>query len=266
MTALVARKSSFFNAASFGRPAFSATEQKLSPAAGTDWPEYEGPKQDDPERSKTDSFLDWLQSTLPDTITSVPERSLAALEIVTLASSAFVQPHSQMINFPEAEQQFRREFLLPQIRLHDVCLRIAGPISSDTASRFGSWRVLRRSGCQEFWTPFERRFSELLQCAIEEEIQIKWRSEREMRAFLGAAGALALPGLFLLDDGTFRLIWQNEQGEQIGLQFLGNGRAQYVIFVRMRGGSGINSAVGQHDVAALPLLIEGYGAWRLLYQ
>jgi hypothetical protein len=38
------------------------------------------------------------------------------------------------------------------------------------------------------------------------------------------------PSIFLLDNGNLRGLWKNETNEQVGLQFLGRGAVQFVMF------------------------------------
>jgi len=54
------------------------------------------------------------------------------------------------------------------------------------------------------------------------------------------------PGTFLLDNGNFRFLW-NARRQQIGLQFLGNGLIQYVLFVK--DGERISTIMGQASEA-----------------
>ncbi|CAN0119650.1 unnamed protein product [Phaeothamnion confervicola] len=51
--------------------------------------------------------------------------------------------------------------------------------------------------------------------------------------FLGGLKLAHRPAIFLLDNGNFRALWRDENNkQQVGLQFLGNETVQYVIFVR----------------------------------
>jgi hypothetical protein len=58
----------------------------------------------------------------------------------------------------------------------------------------------------------------------------------DFQAFLRDIGPRARPSLFLNDNGNLRALWKNDQREQIGLQFLGDGNIQFVIF-KQRGGA-----------------------------
>lgn len=44
------------------------------------------------------------------------------------------------------------------------------------------------------------------------------------------------PFITLLDNGNIRILWKNQEGEQIGLQFLGGKQVQYVLFALRENG------------------------------
>jgi hypothetical protein len=57
-------------------------------------------------------------------------------------------------------------------------------------------------------------------------------SHAEFRDFMRQISARVRPAIFLRDSGNLRALWKNDDQEQIGLQFLGGGYIQYVIFKR----------------------------------
>jgi hypothetical protein len=54
----------------------------------------------------------------------------------------------------------------------------------------------------------------------------------DFREFIQSVGATRQPSVFLLDNGNVRALWRSADGQQIGLQFLGGGRVQFVIFAQ----------------------------------
>lgn len=52
------------------------------------------------------------------------------------------------------------------------------------------------------------------------------------------------PSLFLNDNGNLRALWKNDQREQIGLQFLGGGNIEFVIFKQRKGRLGMAHTAG----------------------
>lgn len=57
----------------------------------------------------------------------------------------------------------------------------------------------------------------------------------DLQAFMRETRPRVRPSLFLNDNGNLRALWKNDAGEQIGLQFLGEGNIQFVIFKRRPG-------------------------------
>ena len=55
-------------------------------------------------------------------------------------------------------------------------------------------------------------------------------SERDFWAFIKSAPFIKKGNLVLMDNGNLRAAWKNNEGNHIGLQFLGNRSIQYVIF------------------------------------
>lgn len=57
----------------------------------------------------------------------------------------------------------------------------------------------------------------------------------DFQAFMREIGPRVRPSLFLSDNGNLRALWKNGQREQVGLQFLGEGNIQFVIFKQRKG-------------------------------
>ena len=55
-------------------------------------------------------------------------------------------------------------------------------------------------------------------------------SERDFWAFIKSAPFIKKGNLLLMDNGNLRAAWKDNEGNHIGLQFLGNRSIQYVIF------------------------------------
>lgn len=88
-------------------------------------------------------------------------------------------------------------------------------------------------------------------------------SEADLRAFLAEAAAAARPALYLLDDGSLRAKWRNLQGEQIALQFSGDGYAQTVFFVQRATGV-VARIVGRDTLEGALSQIRSLGLYQLL--
>ena len=55
-------------------------------------------------------------------------------------------------------------------------------------------------------------------------------SMNDFRQFIKSISITRKPGVFLLDNGNIRALWRGADGQQVGLQFLGNEKVQFVIF------------------------------------
>ena len=73
-------------------------------------------------------------------------------------------------------------------------------------------------------------------------------------------------GLVLLDNGNLRAIWRDEQGTRLGLQFLGGGRVQYVIFKRRIGERMVSRAAGRDSLEGLERQLAAFDMRSLLYE
>jgi hypothetical protein len=77
---------------------------------------------------------------------------------------------------------------------------------------------------------YRERIVELINDAAPDGISLNEASEGDFWTFIMAQNFFWKNKLFLLDNGNLRAVWKSETGDQIGLQFLGNGTIQYVIF------------------------------------
>jgi hypothetical protein len=109
----------------------------------------------------------------------------------------------------------------------------------------------------------EERLAELREIADDEGMPYSHAAEADLRQFLDAAQATARPAAYLLEDGSIRAKWRNLQGEQVGLQFVGGGRAHLVFFVD-RGSDGTARIVGQDTVEGALCQVRSLGLLALL--
>ena len=87
-------------------------------------------------------------------------------------------------------------------------------------------------------TPIEsavfRRISELMELAIEDEIEMSPSSFCDLWSFISARPAASAPNVFALDNGNFRAVWKNPEGERVALEFQGSQTVGFVIFAQAR--------------------------------
>ncbi len=93
------------------------------------------------------------------------------------------------------------------------------------------WRELKPNWLESF----EKRLNQLKTLSKDEDLSFNKLSSVCARNFVQKTAAYARPSIFLLTNGNIRLLWENSQNEQVGLQFMGNKQIQYVIFVQRDG-------------------------------
>lgn len=91
----------------------------------------------------------------------------------------------------------------------------------------------------------EKRIELLKSIAEEEEGLFNSLSKDDFWSFMKHILFFNRPKIFLLENGNLRAVWKGVNGAHIGLQFLGNGNIQYVIFVRRPGARKISRSYGR---------------------
>lgn len=95
--------------------------------------------------------------------------------------------------------------------------------------------------CQAYQNRIEelRRFAELDGFSVNE------ASEKDFWSFSNSLPFAREAELVLSDNGNLRAIWDDEDGNHLGLQFLGNGMLQYVIFRQRTGNNHVSRMAGR---------------------
>jgi len=86
----------------------------------------------------------------------------------------------------------------------------------------------------------------------------------DLWAFIDSFPNATRPAIFLLDNGNLRALWKNEAKEQVGLQFLGNGAVQFVIFSQRLNSPDMVRKAGVRPLSAIRALIAEMDGERLL--
>jgi hypothetical protein len=103
-----------------------------------------------------------------------------------------------------------------------------------------------------------RRVNELMDLAIEDEVEMSPSSFSDLWSFITARPTVSVPNVFALDNGNFRAVWKNSQGERVALEFHGGQIVGFVIFeydhaiakmMRMAGTQGVNRIEAQIKAA-----------------
>lgn len=89
-------------------------------------------------------------------------------------------------------------------------------------------------------------------------------SECDFWSFIKSSPYVKKGRLVLMDNGNLRATWKDETGNHIGLQFLGNGSIQYVIF-RHRPNGRVSRVAGCDTLKGIERQIQAFDLKPLLY-
>ena len=87
----------------------------------------------------------------------------------------------------------------------------------------------------------------------------------DLRSFLGTLQLIERPSNFLLDNGNLRVLWRNNAQEQVGLQFLGNGVVQFVMFAQRKNPPMMSRIAGTDVLQTIRKRIADNDSDRLLF-
>lgn len=102
--------------------------------------------------------------------------------------------------------------------------------------------------------------------AADDEYTLNPDSEIDFQQFILSAPEVRKGNLVLMDNGNLRAIWKDKQGTHLGLQFLGGGMVQYVIFKQREQGYQISRVAGRDTLEGLKPQIDTFGLHSLLYE
>jgi hypothetical protein len=109
---------------------------------------------------------------------------------------------------------------------------IATQAMDGPADRYLAQLAERRRRESQVWMAVAERLQELRYDAESSGGPVSESSVQDFRYLLRKAQPARRPSIFLLDNGNIRALWLNDKKEQVGLQFLGEGEVQFVIFVQ----------------------------------
>lgn len=99
---------------------------------------------------------------------------------------------------------------------------------------------------------FEKRIDELRNIAAEETSIFDEDSAAAALMFIGRLQAVRQPGAFLV-DGNIRLVWDKPDGQQVGLQFRGSDKIQFIMFEK--DGDDLGSLMGVKSINSVRHMI-----------
>ena len=121
---------------------------------------------------------------------------------------------------------------------------------------------VKRNELQEY----ESRLAYLRAESADEDYSINQRSETDFWRFINSQANLRGGDLVLMENGNLRAIWENDEGAQLGLQFLGEDTVQFVAFAQRKEGQEISRVTGRDSMAGFIGLIRALGVQSLLFE
>ncbi|MDE0508764.1 MAG: hypothetical protein OXI17_09040 [Gammaproteobacteria bacterium] len=116
-------------------------------------------------------------------------------------------------------------------------------------------------------TPFQAysaRIDSLRDFALQDGFSLNPESEADFWRFVQTAPDFRKGNLVLIDNGNLRAVWKNDESDHLGLQFLGGGMLQYVVFKRRSANSRISRVTGRDTFAGIIRQINAFDLESLL--
>lgn len=107
----------------------------------------------------------------------------------------------------------------------------------------------------------EQRIDDLRAIAIDEQLVFDEASASAALSFVNRLHDVRRPGAFLV-DGNIRLVWDKPEGQQVGLQFRGSSKIQFVIF--QVDGNDLGSLMGLRSNDAVLSMVTAAGIFPLI--
>ena len=118
-----------------------------------------------------------------------------------------------------------------------------------------------RNKLQAYWA----RVYALRYTATQDGYTLNLASESDFWHFVESEPRWRKGNLVLIDNGNLRVVWKDCQGTLLGLQFLGGGMVQFVIFKQRRAMQPISRAAGRDTFSGLKRQIDAFELDSLLY-
>ena len=140
---------------------------------------------------------------------------------------------------------------------------LTGPTSLQVQFMPESDEKTRRS--QQVWQAYRGRIEDLRSDAELDDFTVNEASKRDFWSFILSIPVACEAELVLLDNGNLRAIWDDEDGNHFGLQFLGNRTLQYVIFRRRKGSNTISRVAGRDTFDGVKRQVRSFELETLLH-
>ncbi len=119
---------------------------------------------------------------------------------------------------------------------------------------------------KNFESSYRSRIEYLRNEAAHDGYPLNKDSEADFWQFVRFVSGIRRGGLVLMDNGNLRAVWKDSLGSRIGLQFLGDGMAQYVIFGRNGSERQRPRVAGRASLGTVLRQIEAFDLGELFYK
>lgn len=162
------------------------------------------------------------------------------------------------------------EVVKPDLHLQNYNIQILSSADMNQAALSG-WLVRQPTNNNEnvftkppaWFDQVAERVNELRRYGESEGLQFSEQSAEHVEHFTTRLTRAMRPSVFLIGNGNLRLLWVNDKNEQIGLQFLPDGKIQFVLF-KLRG-SELNHIMGIDTSVGVLETISSLGLTHLLH-
>ncbi len=113
---------------------------------------------------------------------------------------------------------------------------------------------------------YSARIESLCIDAAEDGYGLNSKSKDDFWKFIRSDFRIRKGQLVLVDNGNLRVIWKDETGTHLGLQFLGDQMVQYVIFKRREAALPISKVAGRDSFVGLKKQIDAFELRSPLYE
>ena len=111
---------------------------------------------------------------------------------------------------------------------------------------------------------YAQRIEELHNEAALDGIEVSRASARDFWSFVRPGDPDQRAGVVLLDNGNLRAVWKGDDATRVGIQFLGDGRAEYVIFKRRPATTDVSRVAGNDTLEGIKCQINAFDLTSLI--
>lgn len=143
--------------------------------------------------------------------------------------------------------------------LTDLVIRVLEPRRAVSAEL-----TAKAKATKAVYQAYLARIEALKSDAAQDGFSLNKASERDFWSFIKSSPFVRKGRLVLMDNGNLRAAWKDEEGNHIGLQFLGNRSIQYVIF-RHRPARRVSRVAGCDTQKGIERQIQVFDLKSLIY-